>query len=547
MYKYGAVPGLLRLVLPIALCLNAYLYLYPVFHGCVFPTTDASATTAFTDTFKQHLSSSPRPESEYDKSRAPFRLLALADPQIEGDSSLPKPEDAFVPKLKRHWERLSSEREKERYPLALETVREIILQDIPHALKALRKQIDLFGNDHYLGHIFRTLRWWTKPTHVAVLGDLIGSQWVNDEEFEWRGWRYWNRVFAGGRRVEDSITILDSKEEEREFDLGDRSWTDRIINIAGNHDIGYAGEISHARVERFERVFGTANWDVRFSYAANNDSNAVSDAVAQPSVHLIVLNSLILDTPALSDDLRSETFEYLGGLLSHRLRPVEDRSTFTLLLTHLPLHKKEGTCVDSPFFDYWPNDDGGGVYKPHGLREQNHLSEQASRQGTLQGLFGMSGDLDAPAEGKGRNGLILTGHDHEGCDIWHFIPSESVWSASETQNEDRKETSWEVSKWAQANQTASHTGVREITLRSMMGDYGGNAGLLSAWFSHNEGEWKYNIQTCGLNLKVWWTVQVTDLIVLCLGIIALATRRPVVKSQSDRQRHARPSKAADAK
>lgn len=521
MYVFGLADKLLRLLVPIAICLTTYLYLYPAFHACTFPTRDASAVTAFTDTFRQHWNFLQSPPPAEDPSRIPIRFLVLADPQLEGDSSLPSADDGFLPKLERHWERLRGGNPDEILTLIAETTRQIWLDDIPEALQALRKRLDLFGNDYYLGHIFRTLHWWTNPTHVTVLGDLIGSQWVTDEEFEWRGWRFWNRVFAHGKRVEDEITTLDSKEEERILNMTDASWKNRIINIAGNHDVGYAGEISQNRVDRFERVFGNANWDVRFRYPYLNGTGTS----AAPSLHLIVLNSLILDKPAFSEDLQIQTYDYLNGLISHRLPPVEDRSSFTLLLTHLPLHKKKGICVDAPFFDHWGNDDGGGVYKPRGLKEQNHLSEHTSHQGTLEALFGMTGNIDAPAGGRGRNGLILTGHDHEGCDVWHSIPSESTWSSSSMDNKEQNQrTKWEVSKWRHSNHSDAHTGIREVTLRSMMGDYGGNAGLLSAWFDFEAGEWKYDIHMCGLNVKLWWTVHVIDLVVLGSVLFSLVGR-----------------------
>ncbi|KIW89026.1 uncharacterized protein Z519_10511 [Cladophialophora bantiana CBS 173.52] len=536
MYKDGLADKLLRLLSLVALCSTTYLYLYPIFHGCVFSWRNISTTTAFSETFHQHWTLLRDSDLHPALSRAPFRLLALADPQLEGDSSLPKPEDSFIPRLRQHWAKLCTEESQYWLSSALDTVQEVVLKDLPEALKALRKRLDLFGNDYYLGHIYRTLHWWTKPTHVAVLGDLIGSQWVTDEEFGWRGWRFWNRVFVGGRRVEDDITTPSNKSKQTFFEMHDTNWERRLINIAGNHDIGYAGDISRGRMDRFEKVFGKANWDVRFQYPRFNSTETGTEIDLQPSLHLIVLNSLVLDSPALSEDVQTETFDYLNDLISHRLRPVEDRSSFTLLLTHLPLHKKEGTCVDAPFFDYWGNDNGGGVYKPHGVKEQNHLSEQTSQKGTLQALFGMSGDLGAPAEGKGRSGLILTGHDHEGCDVWHFIPSESVWSTPEDNGEEKRRTSWDQCKWQHANLSNAHTGVREITLRSMMGDYGGNAGLLSAWFDYESSEWMYHIQMCGLNVKLWWAVHVFDVVVAGIYGIGLRHRllRPAMEPSTDK-------------
>jgi hypothetical protein len=229
--------AVLLFLLPISIVSTAYLYLYPVFNGCAFPSPETSAVTSWVNTLRQH-----RGSHLDDAPLAPFRLLTLADPQLEGDSSLPDPEDAFIPSLQRHWDRiLSASMLRNRTAIAGDVLKEVVLENVPKALKATRKRIDLFGNDYYLGHIYRTLHWWSKPTHVTVLGDLIGSQWVTDEEFEWRGWRYWNRVFRHGRMVEEEIT---AREESgvKEEDLGsDVSWVERIINIVGNHDGGYAG------------------------------------------------------------------------------------------------------------------------------------------------------------------------------------------------------------------------------------------------------------------------------------------------------------------
>ena len=266
MYKYALADRFLRLLIPVAFFLTTYLYLYPVFHGCVFPTTTTSTVTALTETFKQHWIASGPSGAVLHPPIAPFRLLALADPQLEGDSSLPKPEDAFRHKLWRHWAELCRKETQEIFPSVLRTAREVISKDMLEALKGVRKRIDLFGNDYYLGHIFRTLHWWTKPTHVTVLGDLIGSQWVTSGEFDWRGWRFWNRVFGGGRKIEDHITVLDSEEEEKVFEMTDTSWRDQIVNIAGNHDIGYAGDILgpewNVSNESLARPIGTSDFNI---------------------------------------------------------------------------------------------------------------------------------------------------------------------------------------------------------------------------------------------------------------------------------------------
>jgi len=99
-----------------------YIYNYPRIHQCAWPNPSA-----------------------------PFRLLALADPQIEGD------------KKKKSW----------------------------------RGRIDIWGNDRYLRHVHKSVLQQVSPeaTHEVVLGDLFGSQWIKDDEFLARVKRYREIIF----------------------------------------------------------------------------------------------------------------------------------------------------------------------------------------------------------------------------------------------------------------------------------------------------------------------------------------------------------------
>lgn len=472
-----------RGLLPFAVVASLYLYLYPLFHRCHFPRPHYVDTTG----------------SLSHQQEAPFRLLALGDPQIEGDTSLPDPNDPLLPSLQRFPKHAADNGFAQ---AARAAAAALLHDDLPRLLRTYRKRLDLFGNDYYLAHIYRSLYWWCVPTHVAVLGDLLGSQWIADDEFERRSWRFWHRVFRNARRVEDHITAASEAE-----DLGaDPAWKRRIINIAGNHDIGYAGDINDGRVDRFERQFGPVNWETSFHFDSVNISASDAPGQNHPELRLLVLNSMNLDGPAINKDLQHETYAFINDAISHS-RPVEDRSTFTLLLTHIPLHKKEGVCVDSPFFDYFDGSQGGGV------KEQNHLSEGSS-EAVLQGIFGMSGDASAPARGIGRNGLIVTGHDHEGCDIYHHRP--------------RDESSWDAVPWTDAATLAQDSdlpGIRELTLRSMMGEYGGYAGLVSIWFDDGAGEWRSDVMMCSAGVQhVWWAVHVVDLVTLGLLVSGLCLR-----------------------
>ncbi|BCR85272.1 uncharacterized protein ACHE_20730A [Aspergillus chevalieri] len=566
---------LLFVLFPLAIAATVYLYFYPIFHGCAFPLPRKTeegdgnqGTNPLLATFRQHVGTASADEP------AIFRLLVLADPQLEGDSSLPSPDNALSVRIQKHWLAVKSALQyrsdddndtsesdadesdtddededdtnslehylQNAYATILTTWRTLITKDVPRSLRAAQKRLDLLGNDYYLAHIYRTLHWWTRPSHVTVLGDLVGSQWVTDEEFDRRGNRYWDRVFKGGERVSDEITVTGQKGHEN-HKVDDKSgleqlganpaWDHRIINIAGNHDIGYSGDVSESRLERFERVFGRANWDIRFQHPISDHDNST----VIPTLHVINLNTLTLDSPALSEKIQADTYDYINDVISHRTWPVEDRTTFTLLLTHLPMHKEDGICMDGPYFTYHENDDERDIprFLEGGLREQNHLSEHLSTNGILQGIFGMSGNEEAPTGGFGRNGLILTGHDHTGCDVVHFVNRTNE-DAAEQHDSSESESGQQAWKWKAKRYSSHHDArkdtpsIREITLRSMMGEYGGNAGLLSLWFDADPtvNEWRYEITMCAAGVQhIWWAVHVIDLvtvIVFLVYILALA-------------------------
>ncbi|KAI9847697.1 MAG: hypothetical protein M1837_001945 [Sclerophora amabilis] len=494
---------LVILLLPISITLTAYLYLYPIFHGCSFPTPDGSHAGAFSRTAADHAGL-PLPSNN---NFAPFRLLALGDPQLEGDSSIPSSTKPLAPFLEGL--RVDPKDSQSAFASWLNLPRRglvYILQDIPLSLKKWRKHLDLVGNDYYLAHIYRAIHWWTNPTHVTVLGDLLGSQWVTDEEFALRGSRFWERVFPGSQRVEDDIT------NGTNIDIlggNGTSWSNRLMNIVGNHDIGYGGDIVASRVERFERTFGKINWNVRFQLPGSSPDENRTDSVDEAvELRIVILNTLNLDSPVYDQRLQGETYNFLNEVILSS-RDVQDKKVATVLLTHVPLHKDQGVCVDGPFFAYNEQRYGGGI------SEQNHLSYEASKS-ILESLYGMSPDPNAVGRGLGRQGIILTGHDHAGCDVYHHVPP-----LSPEQDTDRR---WKAVPWSDSAAVASAEsipGIREVTVRSMMGDFGGNAGLLSGWFDINTSTWRFEYTTCALGTQhIWWMIHIIDLVTV-IGILVL--------------------------
>lgn len=538
--RYG-----LFLLVPLSFFLTTYLYLYPVFHLCAFPSPEQDARSEYLSTVRQHT---PFP-AHNTKNIAPFRLLALGDPQLEGESSLYDiVESVNLPNLRKFWKDallLDGTRHNplQRVRHSLHDLIDFFLEDLPNSFEVWRKRLDHIGNDYYLGHIYRTLHWWTKPTHLTVLGDLVGSQWIDDEEFGVRAWRFWNRVFRGGRRVEDELYTQPSGDFQGTLVLGEdaAAWEKRIINVAGNHDIGYAGDLSPDRMSRFTKLFGKANYEMRFQlpFDANTTTNdAESGERPPPEIRLIVLNDMNLDTPASSKELQDETYGFLNDVITSS-KEVTRPAHFTLVLTHIPLFKEAGVCVDGPFFDFFDGEFSNGV------KEQNHLSMDASK-GFLEGVFGMSGNENVPGHGFGRNGVILNGHDHEGCNVYHYInqsqPPEREWKA----------TTWSKALSAGITEEPGVPGLREITVRSMMGDFAGNAGLMSLWFDEDEWDWRFEFVNCGLGTQhIWWLVHIVDLITLgvgvvyggllltqriSLGISSLKKSRPIKPVQSDSAR-----------
>ncbi|KIW09544.1 uncharacterized protein PV09_00417 [Verruconis gallopava] len=503
-------------LLPLSIALTAYLYLYPFVHRCAFPAPPAGVQTwlddcAFDDeTLREHYSR---------REAAPFRLLALGDPQLEGDTSLP----AEVVKKFLGFQRLRRDILDNNWEQSLQSLR-YLAEDICarslRIVRSARKHLDLLGNDFYLAHIYRTLHWATQPTHVTVLGDLLGSQWIDDGEFERRAGRFWHRVFRGAEKVPRQTWQDYSKGKEDRAAIqvlgSDVRWRSRIINVAGNHDIGYAGDIGRERIERFERQFGRVNGDIRLKLPAHNCTLDLQHENT-PNLRLVVLNSMNLDGPAYDGTLQQETYKFINSVIDHS-DPVGTHYTSTILLTHIPLHKESGVCVDEPFFSYFPQEQGGGV------QEQNMLSKDSSLGASLQGIFGKHPDVNAPAAGLGRDGIILTGHDHEGCDVYHYV--------------DREQGSWTASRYeseqaVKARSNSSVPGLREVTVRSMMGEFGGNAALVSAWWDQQQGKWQIEVQMCSLGVQhIWWAIHVIDVVSVLVCLLAVVTRasEPAVTS-----------------
>lgn len=491
MPSYSHSFTLFRILLLPAIFAFLYLYFYPAINDCAFPPATKTQTKCTDSGCK---------DTAVPAGTAPFRLLALADPQLEGDTSLPAGwNDGASANLNRLWTDAVAGR--------WDSLRE----DLPVLLQGYRKKLDLWGNDWYLAHIYRQTRWWASPTHTVVLGDLLGSQWIGDEEFERRAERFWDRVFGSAERVPESIMAAEHESEV----LGmEKDWKRRIMAVAGNHDVGYPGDLNEGRIERFERAFGKVNWELAFrlpnatlksdqDYPSKKNPDFYNGPGPQPELRLVVLNSMNLDEPTRSPALRDQSWDFLNSTICDANR-FHNKNAATVLLTHIPLHKAAGVCVDGPFFSYFAPEHGGGIH------EQNHLSEDTSRA-VYDCLL------------QSQPSVVLNGHDHEGCDTYHYfdaiVPAEDAEHPELAGSIERKVI--RSKDYDSLSDIEKTTAVRELTVRSMMGSYGGYAGFLSGWYNQAEGKWQFEYDTCGFGVQhIWWVCNIVLLLEIGFGVMS---------------------------
>ncbi|RKP11662.1 hypothetical protein BJ684DRAFT_17768 [Piptocephalis cylindrospora] len=190
------------------------------------------------------------------------------------------------------------------------------------------------------------------------------------------------------------------------------------------------------RVDRFVREFGPVN----------------AEWVEDSGVRVVVVNSMALES-AVHGHLKQETWEHLW--VTSQKQAQDPRPL--LLLSHIPLYKPEGVCFDPPEIHWvWGY-----------VSSQTQLTPAVS-QWILRYL---------------QPTWILAGHDHEGCMTRHRLvigPDgvEEGHVVTGLRNPWPSPLSPDITVVADA---------QELTVRSMMGDYGGYTGLLAGRKAANGG------------------------------------------------------------
>lgn len=364
------------------------------------------------------------------------------------------------------------------------------------------KRLDNYGNDYYLGHIYNTMKNRLRPSHVAVMGDQFSSQWIADSEFYNRSYRFVERLFP--RDLEYKKTVLDTWRKHQDYDwlkwmndemsinedhrfksrqyneMYDWYHPDRsepnfqnplFINLTGNHDIGYSGDATWQHMARFHLLFGQNNYVLHYNRGKPEEWR------------LVVLDSLSLEGPSLQEEFRTFTWSFLDKLRESNA----DFHGSTVLMTHIPFYKREGLCADGPEHIYYVNHERE-PYKNGLLRSQNHLLNETSQK-----------VLDIIFPNADKEGIVLTGHDHVGCDSWYSYIDDH----------------WVADSGKKASGRAH---IREVVVRAMMGDYHGVTGLMTGHFDNQSSSWKFNFSYCFFTVQhVWWALKILALLAVLSG------------------------------
>lgn len=361
------------------------------------------------------------------------------------------------------------------------------------------KRLDNFGNDYYLGHIYSTMKARLNPSHVAVMGDMFLLQWILDSEFYNRTNRFVLRLFD--RPMEYKRNEIETHARHENYDwqafmerehamdpkhrFDSRVYTDMydwiyparstpnyenplFINLTGNHDIGYSGDATWQHMARFHHLFGQNNYVIEYNHGKPN------------SWRLVVLDSLTLEGPALQSEFLNYTWSFLENLEQHH-NPLF--KGLTVLLTHIPLYKTAGLCADGPEHRYYI-DYEREPFKNGLLRSQNHLHDNTTQR-----------VMDIVFPNPEQAGIILTGHDHVGCDSWYNFVN-GLWKPSKVPVTD-----------------GPRAPVREVVVRSMMGDYNGQTGIFTGHFNDITQKWQFHFKYCSFTVQHWWWASKLSLII----------------------------------
>ncbi|XP_020100776.1 uncharacterized protein C630.12 [Ananas comosus] len=229
-------------------------------------------------------------------------------------------------------------------------------------------EVAQFYTDLYMRRAFHTSILPFKPDVVLFLGDYFdGGPYMSDDEWQESLSRF-KHIFGVNEKRRDSDTPY--------------------YYLCGNHDIGYAAFHSqHPEViSRYENEFGSRNY--HFSIG---------------KVNFIVVDGQTLDGPKQGNQT-SLSWNFIKNISN------DIKSNPTVLLTHIPLYRPDNTHCGPYRSSPVINQRISYAAFDQGITYQNYLDKETSNL-LLSSIKPI---------------LVLSGHDHDQCTVFHSTPFGSV-------------------------------------------------------------------------------------------------------------------------
>lgn len=306
--------------------------------------------------------------------------------------------------------------------------------------------------DLYLRRAFSTLQAILDPDTVFFLGDLFdgGREWatgnVQEQDQQWKGYDkgYWLREY--GRFGHVFLDTWVNKKPKKSL-LGPQRKL--VASLPGNHDLGIGNDIHLAVRDRFQTFFGYGN---RVDVVANHtfvsvdsvsltakeqpgreaqehgEGETANKAIWGPTEDFLSRITSI-KVNAVNRELRIMAGKSENFPLDHAVMDIDDPAIRTvktspkgsielptILLTHVPLYRDEGTPC-GPLRERWPpskpaddsndtleKDPRNAISVTAGYQYQNVLTPTRSNE-----LIEKIGNVEH----------VFSGDDHDYCEVVH--------------------------------------------------------------------------------------------------------------------------------
>ena len=322
--------------------------------------------------------------------------------------------------------------------------------------------ITLLVTDNYLRRSYNQLQWQLKPDTIFFLGDLFDGgrewktlhgkfddpEWLPHTKSEQKHLKKWNKKYGEDFWLQEyarfgDIFLKPWLAGGSQASVGQRG-RKIIASLPGNHDLGFGSGIKLPVRDRFEAYFGEGNRvDVigNHSFVSVDTVSLSADTSNQASMNEVQqifkpANEFLDDVQIAKRKSLEKELRFLRGdteevVFPHKIEDLEvaDFNNLptldpgaggadlpTILLTHVPLYRPEGTPC-GPMREHWPpttppkgqkapvNPDGRNAIKVWaGYQYQNVLSEA---------------DSVKLIEKIGNVVHAFSGDDHDYCEVTH--------------------------------------------------------------------------------------------------------------------------------